>query len=84
MGPEGIMLVNPPITTLQQSLTHSELCLICFIYTYYYSPIFIPLFSPSKTTLPKFWLNLWTYLVNCLEGRRFGANEFVAPSLSLW
>ena len=23
MGPEGIILVNPPITTLQQSLTHS-------------------------------------------------------------
>ena len=25
MGPEGIILVNPPITTLQQSLTHSAL-----------------------------------------------------------
>ena len=23
MGPEGIILVNPPITTFQQSLTHS-------------------------------------------------------------
>ena len=23
MGPEGIILVNPSITTLQQSLTHS-------------------------------------------------------------
>ena len=27
MGPEGIILVNPPITTLQQSLTHSALVL---------------------------------------------------------
>ena len=26
MGPEGIILVNPPITTLQQSLTHSAMC----------------------------------------------------------
>ena len=25
MGPEGIILVNPPITTFQQSLTHSAL-----------------------------------------------------------
>ena len=25
MGPEGIILVNPPITTCQQSLTHSAL-----------------------------------------------------------
>ena len=25
MGPEGIILVNPPITTVQQSLTHSAL-----------------------------------------------------------
>ena len=25
MGPEGIILVNPPITTFQQSLTHSEM-----------------------------------------------------------
>ena len=25
MGPEGIILVNPPITTLQQSLTHSAM-----------------------------------------------------------
>ena len=25
MGPEGIILVNPPITTIQQSLTHSAL-----------------------------------------------------------
>ena len=25
MGPEGIILVNPPITTLQHSLTHSAL-----------------------------------------------------------
>ena len=25
MGPEGIILVNPPNTTLQQSLTHSAL-----------------------------------------------------------
>ena len=25
MGPAGIILVNPPITTLQQSLTHSAL-----------------------------------------------------------
>ena len=27
MGPEGIILVNPPITTLQQSLTHSAVYL---------------------------------------------------------
>ena len=25
MGPEGIILVNPPITTFQQSLTHSAM-----------------------------------------------------------
>ena len=25
MGPEGIILINPPITTFQQSLTHSAL-----------------------------------------------------------
>ena len=25
MGPEGIILENPPITTLQQSLTHSAM-----------------------------------------------------------
>ena len=25
MGPEGVILVNPPITTFQQSLTHSAL-----------------------------------------------------------
>ena len=25
MGPEGIILVNPPITTVQQSLTHSAM-----------------------------------------------------------
>ena len=25
MGPEGIILVNPPIITLQQSLTHSTM-----------------------------------------------------------
>ena len=25
MGPEGIILVNPPNTTLQQSLTHSAM-----------------------------------------------------------
>ena len=25
MGPEGIILLNPPNTTLQQSLTHSAL-----------------------------------------------------------
>ena len=28
MGPEGIILVNPPITTVQQSLTHSALRMI--------------------------------------------------------
>ena len=25
MGPEGIILVNPPITTFQQNLTHSAM-----------------------------------------------------------
>ena len=31
MGPEGIILVNPPITTFQESLTHSALwSVICF------------------------------------------------------
>ena len=28
MGPEGIILVNPPITTLQQSLTHSAMMMV--------------------------------------------------------
>ena len=31
MGPEGIILVNPPITTLQQSLTHSAMILIVIV-----------------------------------------------------
>ena len=31
MGPEGIILVNPPITTLQQSLTHSALIIIMVV-----------------------------------------------------
>ena len=32
MGPEGIILVNPPITTFQQSLTHSALwCVDCVV-----------------------------------------------------
>ena len=26
MGPEGVILTNPPITTFQQSLTHSAMC----------------------------------------------------------
>ena len=30
MGPEEIILVNPPITTFQQSLTHSALVLYLF------------------------------------------------------
>ena len=31
MGPEGIILVNPPITTLQQSLTHSAVIIVRLI-----------------------------------------------------
>ena len=33
MGPEGIILVNPPITTLQQSLTHSALVAFVRLYS---------------------------------------------------
>ena len=32
MGPLGIILVNPPITTFQQSLTHSAVNLVIFLY----------------------------------------------------
>ena len=32
MGPEGIILVNPPITTFQQSLTHSALRLSYLVF----------------------------------------------------
>ena len=28
MGPEEIILINPPITTFQQSLTHSAMVMI--------------------------------------------------------
>ena len=31
MGPEGIILVNPSITTFQQSLTHSAMTLVIVI-----------------------------------------------------
>ena len=30
MGPEGMILVNPPISTFQQSLTHSALAQLFF------------------------------------------------------
>ena len=40
MGPEGIILANPPITTFQQSLTHSALIYLSAIGLYRYnSPV---------------------------------------------
>ena len=39
MGPEGIILVNPPITTFQQSLIYSALSLIETLYAAF-SPLF--------------------------------------------
>ena len=39
MGPEGIILVNPPNTTLQQSLTHSALGMV----------------SPNSSTAQSLW-----------------------------
>ena len=36
MGPVGIILVNPPITTLQQSLTHSAMMQICLGCPWFY------------------------------------------------
>ena len=51
MGPEGIILVNPPIATLQQSLTHSAMTLSGIGNAVYPNVHYHPVHSPLINTI---------------------------------